>query len=201
MRYFLRFAAYLFHPLLMPLTGVIIYYYITPRFNDEDLIKSTVFAIAIITLLIPIITFFLLKNLGVVKSIQLAEVKERKIPLMIQCLLLLLIVKLIFDPYESPELYFFFIAILISTLAALLLGIVKFKASLHQMGVSGLTMFIIALSIYYQVNILFGIGFFFFANGWVASSRLHTNSHTYSELAVGFFIGVMPQIIVLNFWL
>ena len=201
MKYFLRFAAYLFHPLLMPLIGVILYYYITPRFNDEDLIKSTVFAIAIITLLIPIITFFLLKNLGVVRSIQLPEVRERKIPLMIQCLLLLIIVKLIFDPYESPELYFFFIAILFSTLAALLLGLVHFKASLHQMGVSGLTMFIIALSIYYQVNVLLGIGFFFFANGWVASSRLHSKSHTYSELAVGFFVGVMPQIIVLNFWL
>jgi len=201
MKYFLRFAAYLFHPLLMPLAGVIIYYYITPRFNDEDLIKSTVFAIAIITLLIPIITFFLLKNLGVVKSIQLSEVRERKIPLIIQCLLILLIVKFIFDPYESPELYFFFIAILFSSFAALLLGLVQFKASLHQMGVSGLTMFIIALSIYYQVNILVGIGFFFFANGWVASSRLHSKSHTYSELAIGFFIGVMPQIIVLNFWL
>ena len=201
MKYFLRFAAYLFHPLLMPLTGVIIYYYITPRFNDAELIKSTVFAIAIITLIIPIITFFLLKNLGVVKSIQLADVKERKVPLMLQCLLLLLIVKLIFDPYESPELYFFFIAILLSTLAALLLGLVKFKASLHQMGISGLTMFLVALSIYYQVNMLFGIGLFFFANGWVASSRLFTKSHTYPELAVGFFIGVMPQIIVLNFWL
>lgn len=201
MKYFLRFAAYLFHPLLMPLTGVIIYYYITPRFNDEDLIRSTVFAIAIITLLIPIITFFLLKNLGVVHSIQLPEVKERKIPLMIQCLLILGILKLIFDPYESPELYFFFVAILLSSFAALLLGIFRFKASLHQMGVSGLTMFIIALSIYYQVNVLFGIGFFLFANGWVASSRLSTYSHTYSELAVGFFLGVMPQIIVLNFWL
>ena len=201
MKYFLRFAAYLFHPLLMPLTGVIIYYYITPRFNDLDLMKSTVFAIAIITLLIPIITFFLLKNLGVVESIQLPQVKERKIPLMIQCLLVLLIVKLIFDPYESPELYFFFVAILLSTLAALLLGLVNFKASLHQMGVAGLTMFVVALSIYFQINMLFGIGFFFFANGWVASSRLHTNSHTYSELAVGFFIGVMPQILVLNFWL
>lgn len=201
MKYFLRFAAYLFHPLLMPLLGVIIYYYITPRFNDADLIKSTVFAIGVITILIPIITFFLLKNLGAVKSIELPNVKERKIPLMIQCLLILLILKLIFDPYESPELYFFFIAILFSSLAALLLGLVQFKASLHQMGISGLTMFIIALSIYFQVNILFGIGFFFFANGWVASSRLHTKSHTYPELAVGFFIGVMPQIIVLNFWL
>jgi membrane-associated HD superfamily phosphohydrolase len=201
MKYFLRFAAYLFHPLLMPLAGVIIYFCITPRFNDEDLIKSTVFAIATITLLIPLIAFFLLKNLGVLGSIELPNVRERKIPLMIQCLLLLLILKVIFNPYESPELYFFFVAILFSSLAALLLGLVKFKASLHQMGISGLTMFIIALSIYYQVNILFGIGFFFFANGWVASSRLHTNSHTYSELAIGFFIGVIPQIIVLNFWL
>lgn len=201
MNYFLRVAAYLFHPLLIPAMGVFIYYLITPRFMSMELAQSSFFAVIIITIFIPVITFFLLKNLGVVNSIHLPEVRERKIPLMIQSLLLLLIIKLVFDPYDSPELYYFFIGVLLSALSALVLGIFGFKASLHQMGISGLTMFIIGLSVYFQVNLLLGIGLFFFANGWIASSRLYTKSHTYPELIVGFFVGVIPQLLVLNYWL
>jgi hypothetical protein len=45
----------------------------------------------------------------IVRSIHLHEVRERKIPLMIQALLTLLIIKQVFDPYNSPEMYYFFI--------------------------------------------------------------------------------------------
>jgi len=69
------------------------------------------------------------------------------------------------------------------------------------MGIAGLTMFLIALSIHFKVNMLLWIGFFFFSNGWVASSRLHTESHTYPELIVGFFVGLIPQLILVSFWL
>jgi hypothetical protein len=201
MNHLLRFGAYLFHPLLMPLLGLLIYYIITPRFIEPNILRAKVIAIIIITLLIPVVSFFLLKNLTLIRSIHMDNVKERKFPLMIQVLLFLLVIKMIFTPYENPELYYFFVGILISTLAALILVMLKFKVSLHQMGLAGVTMFLIALSIHFKVNLLIGIGVFFFFNGWIASSRLHTNSHNYIELIIGFFLGVLPQIIVLNFWL
>jgi len=69
------------------------------------------------------------------------------------------------------------------------------------MGIAGVTMFIIALSVHFKVNMLVWIGLFFLANGWVASSRLHTNAHTYPELIMGFFVGLIPQLLLLNFWL
>lgn len=201
MNFFLRLAAYLFHPLLMPLLGATLYYIVTPRFIELEIMQARLFSIAIITLFIPIIVFFLLKNIGVLQSIHLQSVGERKIPLMVQCLLLLLIIKMVFDPYESPELYYFFVAILFSSISALILVLLKFKVSLHQMGIAGVTMFLIALGIHFKVNVLVGIGFFFIANGWVASSRLHTNSHTGIELIIGFFVGILPQLVMLNFWL
>lgn len=201
MNFFLRLAAYLFHPLLMPLLGTALYYVVTPRFIESEIMQARLFSIAIITLFIPIIVFFLLKNLGVLSSIQLENVKERKVPLMVQCVLILLIIKMVFDPYESPELYYFFVGILFSTITALILVLLKFKVSLHQMGIAGVTMFLIALGIHFKVNVLLGIGFFFIANGWVASSRLHTQSHSATELVIGFFVGIMPQLIMLNFWL
>jgi len=201
MNYFLRFGAYVLHPLLMPLIGAFTYYIITPRFVDSEVIRAKLFAIAIITLLVPIVLFFLLKNLGKISSLELEDVRERKFPLMLQCLLLLLIIKLVFNPYDSPEMYFFFVGILFSSIAALILVLFKVKASLHQMGIAGVTLFVIALSVHFQVNMLFWIGLFILGNGWVASSRLHTNSHNYQELILGFFVGMIPQVLMLNFWL
>ena len=131
MNYFLRFGAYVLHPLLMPLIGALTYYIITPRFIDSDIIRAKLFAIAIITIFVPIVIFLLLKNLGWISSMELKNVNERKIPLMLQCILLLLIIKVVYNPYESPEMYFFFVGILFSSISALILVLFKLKVSLH----------------------------------------------------------------------
>jgi len=201
MNNFLRIGAYILHPLLMPLIGTLLYFVITPRFLDPELLRARLFAVAIITVFIPVVSFFLLKTLKIVNSIHLEEVSERKVPLMVQGLLLLLIVKMVFDPYDNPEMYYFFVGVLFSTFTALLLVFINFKTSLHQMGIAGVTMFLIGLSVHFKVNMLLLIGFLIIGNGWVASSRLHTKSHTYIELIMGFFIGVIPQLIMFNFWL
>lgn len=201
MKLFLQLGSYLFHPLLMPLMGTAIYFFITPRFVEKEMVTSNLFALAIITVIIPIVIFFLLRSLGQVETIFLREVKERKFPLMIQCILLLLIIKMVFNPYDSPELYYFFVAILFSAFAALVMVLFKVKVSLHQIGVAGLLMFLVGLSAHFKINILVTISFFLFANGWVASSRLQAGAHTYAELILGLFIGALPQVILFNMWL
>lgn len=201
MKIFLKIPSYIFHPLLMPIFGAAIYYSVTPRFLEAELVTANLFAIGIITILVPIVTFFLLKNLGQVESIYMRDVKERKFPLMIQCILLLLIIKIVFDPYENPELYYFFVGILFSAFTALIMVLFKIKISLHQVGVAGLLVFLIGLSVHFKINLLVNISFFLFVNGWVGSSRLYSNSHNYTELALGFFIGALPQFILYNMWL
>ncbi|MDB4590230.1 hypothetical protein OAW63_04055 [Flavobacteriaceae bacterium] len=201
MNYFLQSASFIFHPLLMPLISVGLYFKLTPKFIEPEIIIIKTYAIIIITILIPLISFFLLKNSGLVKSINLKEVKERKYPLMIQIILIFIIITRVFTKYHHPELYYFFIAVAVSSLAALILVIVNFKVSLHQMGIAGVTMFLIALSIHFTENYLFEISLFFLINGWVASSRLETKSHSISELFIGFILGVFPQFIILNYWL
>jgi len=201
MNYFLQSASFIFHPLLMPLVGVGLYFKLTPKFIEPEIIIIKTYAIIIITILIPLISFFLLKNSGLVKSINLKEVKERKYPLMIQIILIFIIITRVFTKYHHPELYYFFIAVAVSSLVALILVIVNFKVSLHQMGIAGVTMFLIALSIHFTENYLFEISLFFLINGWVASSRLETKSHSISELIIGFIVGVFPQFIMLNYWL
>jgi hypothetical protein len=201
MNYFLQSGSFIFHPLLMPLVSVGLYFKLTPKFIEPEIIIIKTYATIIITIIIPLISFFLLKNLRLVKSINLKEVKERKYPLMIQIILIFIIITRVFTKYQNPELYYFFIAVAVSSLAALILVIINFKVSLHQMGIAGVTMFLIALSIHFTENYLFEISLFFLINGWVASSRLETKSHSISELIIGFIVGVFPQFIMLNYWL
>lgn len=201
MKMFLKIASYIFHPLLMPLLGTVLYFGVTPRYVEPELVRAKLLAIAIITIFIPIVIFFLLKNIKVVDTIYLKEVKERKFPLMIQCILLLLIIKMVFDPYDDREMYYFFVGILFSTFSALVLVFFKIKASLHQMAVAGVLMFLVGLSAHFKINLLVTISFFLFANGWVASSRLNSDAHTYPELGAGFLLGAMPQLILFSLWL
>ena len=200
MNQILRISGYIFHPLLMPLLGVLCYYANTPRFVEPQFMWARVYAIATLTTFTPIITFFLLKNIGVISSIHLFEVRERKYPLMIQVLLVLLIIKLIFIPYEDIELYYFFVGILATSLTALFLVLFKFKVSLHQMAVAGVTMFLIGVSIHFNINMLGSISVLCIINGLVASSRLHTKSHSMTELCFGFLIGALPQFLLFGFW-
>ncbi|EDM45612.1 hypothetical protein SCB49_07382 [unidentified eubacterium SCB49] len=198
---FLKAGAYIFHPLFIPLLGVFFYYSVTPRFLQIELIFSHLLVVTIITIAIPLVVFFLLKNFGIVSSIHLRKVNERKLPLMIQCILLLLLLKYVFNPYDNTALYYFFLGVLFTTLSAVFLVFFKFKVSLHQMAIAGLSFFIIMLSIHYEINLLVWIALAFIANGWVASSRLHTNSHTVPELITGFVIGAYPQILLVTNWL
>ncbi len=201
MKLFLKTASYIFHPLLMPLLGTILYFIVTPRYLELELVRTKLLAITIITILIPIVIFFLLKNIRVVETIYLKDVKERKFPLMIQCILLLLIIKMVFDPFDDREIYYYFVGILFSTFSALLMVFFKLKVSLHQMGVAGILMFLIGLSAHFKINLLVTISFFLFVNGWVASSRLNSDAHTYPELGIGLLLGALPQIILFNLWL
>lgn len=198
---FLKFGAYLFHPLLLPVYAAAIHFSKTPKFIEDSVMQSSLLALLILMVLLPMSLFFLFRNLGWISSLELVEVRERRLPLMVQGVLVLMVIKFVFPPYDHPEMYYFFVGVLFSTMTALLLVFFKQKASLHQMGIAGVTVFVIGLSIHFQVNMLYWIGFLLVANGWVASSRLATQSHTMPELIMGGFVGAIPQLMVMNFWL
>jgi len=107
----------------------------------------------------------------------------------------------ILDVYNYPALYYFFVGILFSAFTGFLLSLVRVKISLHMLGLSGILMFVMALSIFYQINMIYTIAFLIAALGLTATSRLHFQAHNWLELILGFFVGFLPQLIVLNFWL
>lgn len=158
-------------------------------------------AIAIMTLFIPIVFYFMLRTLGKVSSYFLEEVKERKWPLAFSAVLYAVVLKYVLDRVDFPELHFFFLAVLYSTLVAALLVFFRVKISLHMMGLAGITTFIISLSMAYDLDLIYTISFFVAITGLTATSRLHYKAHSYPELLLGILIGLIPQLILLPFWL
>lgn len=201
MKFLIKSASYIFHPLWMPFAGSLFYFLVTPRFFPLPLIQAKLLAIAITTLFIPVVFYFLLKNLGKAESVFLKDVKQRRWPLFFYSLLIGLNLYQILNIYNYPALYFFFVGILFSILTAFILALLKLKISLHMLGLSGILMFVLALSIYYRLNLIYIIAFMITALGFTATSRLFYKAHSVLELTLGFFIGFLPQIIVLNYWL
>ncbi|TYA75045.1 hypothetical protein FUA24_14385 [Seonamhaeicola marinus] len=185
----------------MPLLGVIFYFQITRRDYPQEIIWAKLFSLFILTVILPILLYFLLKTLGRVESIYLKSTKERIIPLLLNAAVILIVIQRIVTPTQVLELYYFFIGILISTLSCLILAIFRFKASIHMIAVSGVFMFFVALSIHFSLNINVTLAFMCLVIGAVASSRLHLNAHTVNELLIGFFIGLFPQLILTPYWL
>lgn len=185
----------------MPLAGVLLYFYISPRFFNPEFMYSKVFAATIMTSVIPVLSYFMLKNLQLVTSIHLKDVRERKWPLLMQMLFTFILIKLIFDGYEIPELYFFFVAILGASTAAFTLSIFKFKVSLHMIGLSGVLVFIIGLSLHFGINLLTWIAGSIFVCGATATSRLDLKAHTPIELVIGFIVGGISQFLVFPYWI
>lgn len=159
------------------------------------------FQIMIVTVLIPFLVFFLLRATGNIDSMMAAKASQRKIPLLFHCFLIILLVRnrITIDLY--PELHFFLLGGLMSSLLALILLFVRIKASLHMIAISSLTVFIIGLSLHLHIQSFFTVAILLVINGFVATSRLEMKAHTNKELLLGFVLGIIPQFLLLALWL
>ena len=199
--FILKSVSFIFHPLIMPLLGVLFYFSKTPRFIPEPVMKAKIFSIVILTIILPILLFFLLKTVNKVDTIYLKTTKERVLPLLINSIIVALILYRVMTFNEIEELFYFFVGILLSNLICLILALSKIKASIHMIAASGFFMFAIAIGIHFKININGTIALMMIILGAIATSRLHLKAHTNQELIIGLFTGLVPQLFLMNFWL
>ena len=195
------FFSYVFHPIFIPVYAALFYFFWNDSYFTNPEKYFAIFQIVIITLLLPILFFFLLRTAGQVDSIMISKISQRKIPLVIQSFLTILLVRKSITLDHYPEFHFFFLGGLLSTVLALALLFLSTKASLHAIAISAFTVFVIGLSVHSQTRNINLIAFLVLMNGFVASSRLEMKAHTPKELVIGFLLGIIPQLLLLRFWL
>ncbi len=201
MRFLLYTVSYVFHPLFVPMGGTVAYFLITPKFSSLELQSGNILPIFILTVIIPIIFFFILRNLGLISSVFALKLKERKYPLYMSMVLHLMILYKVIPLNYINELYYFFVGLLIGTFSTLLLLFAKVKASIHLLGMGCILTYLVALSIHFEINITFAIAIFTLMTGLVATSRLYMKAHSKIELTIGFLVGCCSQLMVLKYWL
>ncbi len=201
MKKILPLFSYIFHPIFIPALATLFYLF----YNSTDFVIQekifVLFQVVIVTIIIPGLVFLLLRATGNIDTIMIAKIAQRKIPLVIHCFLIILLVRKSITIDRYPELHFFLLAGLLSTLLALILLFIKVKASLHMIAISSLTIFIIGLSLHLRIQNIATITTLILLNGIIASSRLEMNAHTFKELVLGFFLGAVPQFLLLMLWL
>ncbi len=196
-----KLISYIFHPIFIPIMGTLLYYLISPKFTPPEIQKGIVLSVFILTVVIPIIFFFLLKNIGWISSVFVDSVSERKIPIIINIILLFMVIYRVIPRAFSTELYYFFAGLMASLFATLILVLFKYKASMHVMGISGIIVFLLGLSIHFEVNVTIVLSLLVLILGAIASARLFLNAHSGTELVLGIILGALPQLFSFNYWL
>ena len=181
--------------------GVLFYFSKTPRFIPEPVRSAKIFSIVILTIILPILLYFLLKTINKVNSIYLRSTKERLIPLLVNSIIISLILIRVLAKDEIIELYYFFLGILFATVICFIMAVFKIKASIHMIAASGFFMFAVAISMHYQININGTIALMMIILGAIATSRLHLKAHTSQELLLGTLTGFIPQFVLMTYWL
>ena len=197
----LPFFSYLFHPIFISVFATVFYFLVSERYFIYETIFLYIIQVLIVTVFIPLIFFYLLIIAKKIDSIMIDNVSQRKIPLFIQVILLSILISKTFTLEAIPELYYFFLGSIFSSVCALILVFFKQKISLHMLGISALTVFCIACSIHFQIRAVLFVSILLFCNGIVASSRLYLKAHSSQELISGYLIGMTPQVFLLYFWL
>lgn len=198
---FSKLLSILGHPLWMPILGCLFYFYAIPNYLDQQIITAKLMAVSILTIFLPIVFLFIAKNLKLIKDYNLSDVRERRLFLMFFILLVLILLNNILNVYNYRTLFYFFSGILFSGVLSLLFSMFSVKISLHALGISGLTCFIVGLSLSFHEPMILSISLLLVFLGLVSSSRLYERAHTLLEIILGVVVGIVPQLYFFNYWI
>lgn len=197
MKLLANIISYLFHPLLMATYGCLlvffgltntIYFVFTP-FRLKLVITIIVFGF---TFLLPVLNLLLLYKLKYISSLKIEKQEQRTFPLLMtaMCYLGLYYLLLDFNIWPAIKLFIFGAGLCILTAAIINIW---WKISAHMIGVGGTIGVLLAMSYYMQIPLFPVISLFLILAGFIGFARLQLQSHTPSQVYVGFIFGCLMQ--------
>jgi hypothetical protein len=197
-----RFLSYLFHPIFAPLLSVYILFQLPDLENYKlnDAYKYFVYVTFFVNLVIaPLLLSLYFKKTGVIKSLEMNSVKERRS---------LYAITFIFYAFTAALLHFIqfprvFMMVFLGACAVVaalyFLSILNQKISAHLSGLGGICGMLFILQLYFFIEISSLFLFFIVLSGIVASARFALGAHSFKELFLGFCLGFFAPCIVFAF--
>ena len=196
--------SYIFHPVFVPLYVICFLLFIHPWLFAGYDTKNRVLVLAqsfMMLTFFPLVSVLLLKALKFISSIYLHTQKDRVIPF-IACMTWYFWLWYVWnnmgksnDYAEIPrEAVQFAFAVFISTIIGLMANI-KFKISLHAIGMGVMLTFIIILGITQDLNFGVYISIALLITGMVLTSRFVLSDHSSAEVYGGFAAGIISMLV------
>ena len=201
----MRFAqviSVLGHPLFMPLYAFGLLIYTNPYINMMITETSKYFTLGILlvfTIILPILTSVLFKLFGLIDSLYMKTVKERRWPFLLTLIWYYMGIQLLTRIYV-PQSFLLLMIGATSIVGVALVITSRWKISIHMLGIGGVIGAIIGISQRFQFDhSILLIALILFA-GLIGYSRLKTNSHNFRQVYAGFIVGIAVEwICVMNF--
>ena len=197
---FSKILSFVFHPVLMPTYAILLLLYFSKVFSQFMTIEQKTHLInltLIFTLLLPLLSIFLLKKLKIVSSIYMENQKERKWPLLIA----ISSYYLLFRMFEFLYIHPIIIKLVLGAMLILFLAVIIsnfWKISLHMLGIGGVFGAFLALQ-YLFSGTLFFIILLLLCSGLVAYARINENAHTLKQVYLGFLVGACAEFLIFYF--
>jgi len=192
---FAQFISVLAHPLFMPSYAFSLLMYTNPYINMmiNDSTKNIVIIIlSLFTIVLPILTAVILKQLGVIDNIYMKTTKERKWPFVFTLVWYYMAFQLLTKLYIPQS----FLLLMLGAICAIGLSLIitlRWKVSIHMLGIGGLIGAIIGISHRFQFDYSNLIMLLLVFAGLIGFARLKTRSHNYRQIYFGFLLGFLVE--------
>ena len=191
-RIFSLIISVVFQPLVIPSLVFGLALFAVPEATSiPDSFKNRLFyLVSLSTLVIPMITIFGLRLSGTLKSIHMAELKDRAIPFTVTSVYYVLTVYLLYQQRQFDPVLWQVLGVI--TLAIVILTIVTFfwKMSAHMTGMGGLIASVVVLGLKFPTfQPLYPLLGAIVLTGLVGTVRLFLEAHRPIEIYVGLIFG------------
>lgn len=192
-RNFAMALSIIFQPIFVPIYSLVILYhadtYITYAIPQD--VWKYIFIITLLnTVIFPMSVFYYFLKSGLIESLHMHTAKERSLPFL-SIIVFHLSTFYIFSRVPVPSLFLDLILGAALSVATAFVINLKWKVSIHMLGMGGIVGTIIGIILKYQVDAVPLVMALTILSGLVGFARLKLNAHTPLQVYVGFVLGTL----------
>lgn len=180
----------------MPTLGTLCYFHLFPSLAllpQHELYWRLIVAMLAITLFLPLLSVFFMIRIGRVSTMFIEEQRERSWPLLMTAIIYCGALWLFRTRVVPGFIWLFLLGAVISMVLALLINL-RWKISLHMIGIGGLCGGLTMLYYLSQEGSPMFLAAAFLLAGLLGTARLILNAHTPMQLLAGFALGFASEV-------
>lgn len=191
MREAAKVVSVILHPLVMPTLGALCYFSLFPtiaQFPEPDIYWRIMVALVSLTLVLPLLCVLIMMRVGKVSTMFIEDQRERNWPLALTAIIYGGAAYLLRTRMVPAFLQLFILGAIAAMIIAMLVNL-RWKISLHMIGIGGLCGGLTILYYYTQEGDPLYLALAFLLAGVLGTARLLLNAHTPLQILAGFVLG------------